>query len=224
MQRFPTNRYWWFCGLTLIPLAWDLISKAWVFAVLGYPFRSSEWVWSTPFLWGRFSIQFTTSFNEGALWGVGQGYSGVFALLSILAAAFVGYWLFIRGEARSLMLTITLALIMAGTLGNLFDRLYLHGCRLPDGTPIYGVRDFLNCTIPLIGFEWPLRFFLIPAYEWPIFNFADTYLVTGALLLVVQSFFVPDEQQANAGASAPTAANQPPAPPPAPPGTQAHCA
>ena len=60
-----------------------------------------------------------TLFNQGALFGIGQGLGWLFAALSILTAAGIVYWLFIRGEARSWWLTVTLGLILAGALGNL---------------------------------------------------------------------------------------------------------
>lgn len=193
VAAFPVrSRYITFLLIAGLGLTWDLLSKWWVFRELGYPYHGSDWRYECSLLWGRFSIQFFTSFNRGALWGMGQGHTGLFALLSLLAATFIVYWLFVRGEARSLWLTVTLGLIMAGTLGNLFDRLWLHGCTGVDGRPEYGVRDFIACFIPMIGYKFPFEFWLIPAFEWPIFNFADTYLITGAILLAIQALFIGD--------------------------------
>jgi signal peptidase II len=185
----PTSRFVVWLVIAVAGLTWDLWTKAWMFSVLGYPGRSSNWNWKSPLLWGRFEMQFTTSFNQGALFGIGQGLSLLFAALSVGAVAFIVYWLFIRGEARSWWLTLSLAAITAGTLGNLYDRLYLHGCRDAIGRPLTGVRDFIDCTIPWLGWgpngiEW------IAAWSWPIFNFADTYLVGGAIALVLHSLFV----------------------------------
>ncbi len=185
----PRNRWIVWTILASTALAWDLWTKSWMFGVLGYPGRTSAWNWKTPFLWGRFEIQFTTSFNQGALFGFGQGLTLLFAALGMSAVAFIIYWLFVRGEARSWWLTLCLAAISAGTLGNLYDRVYLHGCRDALGRPLLGVRDFIDCTIPWVqwgpnGVEW------IAAWSWPVFNFADTYLVCGAIALVLQSLFV----------------------------------
>src|SRR5215472_13647220 len=143
MKAVPTSRYWCFCLLAAGCLAIDLVSKSWVFAALGAPGGKSRWSWGSNLLWGRFEFRLTTVFNKGALFGIGQGYSWLFALLSLVAAAGIVYWLFVRGHASSWWLTVTLALILAGALGNLYDRLHLHGWRDPDGTPLYGVRDFL---------------------------------------------------------------------------------
>ncbi|MDA0808133.1 MAG: signal peptidase II [Planctomycetota bacterium] len=174
MKSVPRNRYVCFILLALVGLAIDLGSKSSVFAELSYPGGRSDWSQGFFGDWGKF--QLLTSINEGALWGMGQGYTWLFALLSIFAVAGVSVWLFVYGAAKSLWLTVALGLIMAGTLGNLYDRLGLHGCVRLDGSPIYGVRDFLAFTFG--------------TYHYPIFNGADCFLVTGAIMLAIQSFRV----------------------------------
>ena len=170
MKSLPANRYLCFFGIVTAGLWWDLYSKHWAFETLGFPLGKEDWF---TWLWGNNVFGLMTHFNKGALWGVGQGHTGVFAALSVAAAIAVLYWLFVKGAAESWWLTISLALIMAGTLGNLYDRLGLHGLRDPrDGGVIYAVRDFLYIEI----------------INWPIFNFADSYLVAGAIMLVIQSF------------------------------------
>ncbi len=191
MTAVPSSRYWCFGILTAGGVASDLLSKAWVFSELGAPGRSSEWSWQTDFLWGRFEFSLSTVFNEGALFGIGQGFSWLFAGLSIVAALGIVYWLFVRGEARNWWLTIALGLILSGALGNLYDRLHLHCWTKPGGEPQYGVRDFLDCKIPWIGFDRPFRPRLVRKKDWPVFNLADVYLVTGAILLTMYSFVTP---------------------------------
>jgi len=205
MKQVPPSRYWLFGSIAASGLAWDLITKSRVFRELGYPGRSSDWSYSTPFLWGKFSFRLTTWFNQGALFGIGQGKGWLFASLSVLAVAGIIYWLFVRGEARSKWLTVTLGLILAGALGNLYDRMYLHGCvDSISGEPIYGVRDFFQADIPFISWSWPLTFRLIPEYHWPIFNFADVFLVTGAIMLTIYSLVVPQSKPAADGKPAET--------------------
>lgn len=148
----------------------DLASKAYVFEAYGYPNGQSR-----AFLDSWVMFRFHTSFNRGALWGIGQNLTMLFALLSLLAACVILYWLFVRGAARSWMLTLCLAFIMAGTLGNLYDRLGWHGCVDPFNNPILGVRDFL--------------LFRFGTYNFPVFNLADVFLVSGAMCLIVQSLF-----------------------------------
>lgn len=172
MKPVPGNRYACFFLLTITGLAIDLSSKSAVFRDLGYPGGRSDWTRGFFGGWGQ--VCFLTSINEGALWGMGQGYTWLFALLSVFAVAGVCVWLFVYRAAHSLWLTVALGLIMAGTLGNLYDRLGLHECVRPDGSVIYGVRDFLAFTFG--------------TYHYPIFNGADCFLVTGAIMLAIQSF------------------------------------
>ena len=170
MTRVPANRYFVFFLLVAAGLTGDLYSKHLVFRELAWPGKSSGLL-----LDGWITFQLFTSFNEGALWGVGQGYAWLFAILSVAAIVGVIYWLFVRGAAVSLWLTVSLGSVMAGTLGNLYDRLGLHGCVHPEtGGPWYAVRDFL--------------LFTFGGYHFPVFNFADAFLVTGAIMLFVQSF------------------------------------
>ena len=206
---YPRSRAAVFLLLAAAGLFWDLYTKHVVFTDLGYPAGAlpaaqvpgEHVTFAAPNLiqgrtvrylrsWVTFELY--TSFNHGALWGMGQGLSWVFASLSLVATGFVLYWLFVHGAARSLWLTVSLALIMAGTLGNLYDRLGLHGYTDPaTGEVWYAVRDFLLFTFG----DWP----------WHVFNFADVFLVTGAIMLVVQSFLVRDEATDEAG-EAPAAA------------------
>jgi signal peptidase II len=204
MNQVPSNRYWCFGLLVTGALGWDLLSKEWVFRTLGFPGRNGNWSVEFPLFWGRFSMKLTTWFNQGALFGIGQGMGWLFATLSIFAAAGIIYYLFVTGGAASWWMTVTLALILAGAMGNLYDRLWLHGCvNAATGAPYYGVRDFFQCDIPLIGYRWQFPFYLIPRYNWPIFNFADTYLVAGAIMLTLYSLLAPQPQkEAAAGARA----------------------
>lgn len=170
-RRVPLSRYPVFVGLAAASLAWDLYSKWAVFKSLGVQGVSD---WERFYFGTAVRFRLHTNFNPGALWGFGQGYAFVFAGLSVIAAVGILYWLFVRAGARSWWLTIAFALIVGGALGNLYDRLGLHGWRDADG-PVYAVRDFLD-----------FRFF--NTFDWAIFNFADSYLVTGAIMLGLYTF------------------------------------
>lgn len=160
-----------FVGICSLAAFVDLYSKSRVFEALGYPGGQSRAIVDS---WVTF--RFYTSFNRGALWGIGQNLTWLFAGLSMLAALVILYWLFVRQAAKNWLLTICLALIMAGTLGNLYDRLGWHGCRDPiTNEPIFAVRDFL--------------LFTFGDFNWPVFNFADVFLVAGAACLILQSLF-----------------------------------
>jgi signal peptidase II len=187
-KTLPFNRYVWFFGLAIVGLAIDLGSKEWVFDKLGFP---GEGKWVQDFFGGWSTFRFYTSINEGALWGIGQGMTWLFAGLSVVAIVGVSIWLFKFKAAQSLWLTIALAFVMAGTLGNLYDRLGLHGIERNNAV-IYGVRDFL--------------FFTFGKFNWPIFNFADIFLVTGAIMLGIHSF---QAEKATANSKASTTAKSP---------------
>jgi signal peptidase II len=107
--------------------------------------------------------------NQGALFGIGRGHKTAantgFAIVSLLAALAILYWSCQKSTTRDLWLSAALGLILAGTLGNLYDRVVFDG-----------VRDFLH---------WNYLF------DWPVFNLADCCLVVGASLLLVQAFFAP---------------------------------
>ncbi len=170
MERLPRNRYVIFFLIGGSSLWLDLWSKSYVFNWLGL-FGRSEWLLDS---WLRF--EFHTNLNQGALWGMGQGFAPVFAGLSVVAFGAILYVLFVKRAAVSLWLTISLALVSGGTLGNLYDRLGLHGVSLPgEDKAALAVRDFFH--------------FQFGSFDWAIFNVADICLVTGAIMLMVQSLW-----------------------------------
>ena len=168
MTRVPASRIVTFALLAAGGFAADLASKHEVFGRLGARNGNTEWLLDG---WVKFRLY--TTFNHGALWGVGQGWTGLFALLSLAAVGGVFYWLFVAGAARNWWLTVALGLVTAGTLGNLWDRAGMHGVAGPDGRPEFAVRDFLH--------------FRFGTFDWAIFNLADVFLVTGAVMLGIQS-------------------------------------
>ena len=169
-----------FGALAVCGCAVDLATKRWIFDLLGMPAtKPTIWLWD-----GVFGL--TTSLNQGALFGIGQGRVALFAVLSIVALVGILYWLFVTGAAEDGLLTGALGLVTAGILGNLYDRLGLPGLVWPDGTAVYAVRDWLD-------FRW---------INWPIFNVADSLLVCGAGLLVFHAFRA--ELHARSGQSAGT--------------------
>jgi signal peptidase II len=149
-----------FSGIALGGLIFDLVTKAMIFAWIGPPHPHPRVVTLIPRV-----LELQTSQNPGALWGLGAGLpfsSLIFAGLSVVAALIICYWLFFLGAASSRVLTIALGLIMAGALGNCYDRL------------MFGyVRDFVHFHVDPINFDCA------------IFNFADNMLVAGALTLVL---------------------------------------
>ncbi len=175
MTEYPRSRVTVFCTIALATLAIDLGSKEWVFRSLGFPCMEQPRLIDS---WVRFQLH--TSLNRGALWGIGQGFATGFAVLSAIAVFAIVFWLFFRNAAESLWLTIALAMVSGGAVGNMYDRLGLHGVVFPGETsPALAVRDFLR--------------FHFGTYEYPTFNLADSFLVAGAIMLMIHSFRTPVE-------------------------------
>ncbi len=155
-SRFARAILFW--SIALGGAAFDLTTKTQVFAWLGPP--PSRPVSVIPRV-----LELHTSYNTGALWGLGRNLphsSLLFAGLSGVAVVAICYYLFVRGALADARLTVALGLIMAGALGNCHDRLMLGH-----------VRDFVHFHVDPIGFNCA------------IFNFADNMLVAGAIILML---------------------------------------
>ncbi|WP_422931107.1 signal peptidase II [Singulisphaera sp. PoT] len=157
-QPVGWTRWVLFWTIALGGAAFDLATKSMVFERIGPP-------GSPPVTLVNNILELQTSYNRGALWGMARNvpYSPqIFASLSVIAAIAICYWLFVRGAARDARLTAALGLIMAGALGNCYDRLFLNH-----------VRDFVHFHVDAINFDCA------------IFNFADNMLVIGAVGLMI---------------------------------------
>jgi signal peptidase II len=152
----------------------DLATKSWMFSWLGPPGGPTHWLW-----FGH--VGFQTSLNEGALFGIGQGMAWLFAALSLVAALVIVYVLFVAGWLHDRLLTCALAAILAGVLGNLYDRLGLWWTPEMAGYPQHAVRDF-------ILFQYDAQ------HVWPNFNLADSFLVCGAAVLMLQAWLAPNSR------------------------------
>jgi lipoprotein signal peptidase len=120
--------------------------------------------------------------NQGALFGFLKDHKTLansgFALISLLAAGAIVYWSTNPHTARDRWLCAALGLILAGTLGNFYDRVVFNG-----------VRDFLH---------WNYLF------DWPVFNIADCCLVCGAGLLLLQAFATQPAKEETASPATPS--------------------
>ena len=155
----PRGRVVLFWVIALLGAGFDLGSKAYVFRRLGEPGDNP------PYTVIPNILELQTNYNRGALWGFMRSVphsSLIFAMLSIVAAIGIVVWLFRLRAATDRGLTIALALIMAGALGNCYDRLVLGQ-----------VRDFVHLHVDAVNFDCA------------IFNFADNFLVIGAVALVL---------------------------------------
>jgi signal peptidase II len=103
--------------------------------------------------------------NTGAAFGSFKNNNTVFMVISCLALLFV-VWLLVRRRSPDAWRDVSLALLLAGILGNLTDRL------------LYGhVIDFL-----LFDLHVPL------AHPWPAFNVADSCICIAVVCFIIHSF------------------------------------
>jgi signal peptidase II len=166
-----------FGGVATAAAVLDLVTKRVIFAALGMPGSGDRIV----FVPGVFGLE--TNLNEGALFGMGQGLSWLFATVSVAALAGILALVARPATLASRWLVVALALICGGIVGNLYDRLGLPGLRWHAplervGQPVYAVRDWIHVAVPGV-------------IDWPIFNLADSWLVIGAGMLLWSSLHQP---------------------------------
>jgi signal peptidase II len=154
----------------------------------GYDVRTDQPLAPLPIIPGI--LGFTTTVNQGAVFGIGQGKVAWFLAFSVLALGII-VWVFATSGARQRVVHLALGLILAGAVGNMYDRAVYHG-----------VRDMLKflCLhfrpVHLFGRVFPSG--LVAAdgtVDWYpyIFNVADVLLCIGVPLLIARWLFVKDE-------------------------------
>ncbi|MCS7237059.1 MAG: signal peptidase II [Thermoguttaceae bacterium] len=167
------------CACILVTAA-DLWTKAWAFELLGGPGEKPIWwVWE-----GVFGFQ--TTLNEGAVFGLGQGWTNAFTAFGVAATIFLIGWFVWVAPRNDFWVSLAVGIILGGIFGNLYDRLGLHGLRWQEawiagrphavGEPVYAVRDFI---LVMIG-----------PYHWPNFNLADSSLVCGVAGLILRLWMI----------------------------------
>ena len=143
-------------------------------------------------------LHFEWVLNPGAVFGIGAGHRWLFVAVSVLALGFLTY-LFAAAGRRQWGYQIILGMLLAGVLGNLYDRV------------MYGhVRDMFRI---LPGWSWPGEWtvFGYPGFGrevFPyVFNVADVMLCVGVALMLGHALFFdvirkPKESGAEAGQAA----------------------
>jgi signal peptidase II len=129
-------------------------------------------------------LQFTYTENHGAVFGLGQGQQGIFLTVSVAAIGFLFFLFLTSGRSRAYQLI--LGMLLAGVLGNMYDRVH------------FGyVRDMIHA---LPGWQWPAWFVRLLPLAWQpavgrgldvfpwIFNVADSLLCVGVGAMLVYSF------------------------------------
>jgi len=84
-------------------------------------------------------LELHTTLNPGALFGIGAGHTEVFLVASVLALGLV-VWMFAQCPPRRWLTHVALGAILAGALGNMYDRafvdLVVYGQATVDGTVV----------------------------------------------------------------------------------------
>lgn len=116
-------------------------------------------------------LDIATTKNYGAVWGIAQGQTHLFIAFTILALLLLG-WLFAESRRGHAGLHLSLGAVVAGAVGNLYDRIALGH-----------VRDFLRFNVTAgwaasegnpDGLVWP-----------PVFNIADVFISVGVVGLML---------------------------------------
>jgi signal peptidase II len=158
MKFVAPRRLHWLLLISIVVIFLDRLTKTWVtlripfgdaIPVIPHVLRITHWTNEG----AAFSLFADTASPNAVRWGL--------ISFSLLAALVVLVFLVRLGD-RITLTTFALALVLAGALGNVHDRI------------AYGsVVDFIEVHIF--------------AYHWPDFNLADSAIVTGACLLLLDS-------------------------------------
>jgi signal peptidase II len=112
-------------------------------------------------------VQFTKLYNQGAIFGIKQGYQKFFMILSIVVlVVLICFYVYeLMRKATDYLFCVAMGLIFSGAVGNIIDRAI--------GRP--GVVDFIY-----IGINEKIK--------WYVFNIADSAIVVGAILLALSLY------------------------------------
>jgi len=110
-------------------------------------------------------VRFSLSYNDGAAMGLPMGPHAreILGIFSLFIVAFL-FALYVRARPRQLLLSAALGLLIAGALGNAFERLF-------SGR---GVVDFIDVGLGITRFY--------------TFNVADVAVSIGAILMLITGF------------------------------------
>ena len=123
---------------------------------------------SIPIITNFFNLTYVT--NDGMAFGINFPFGiYIFSTISLIFTIFLFWYLWTIKES-GIVLRMGVALIIAGAVGNLIDRVFLGE-----------VVDFLD--------------FMIGNYHWYVFNFADSYVTVGMGFILYDSFFIEPKKE-----------------------------
>ena len=123
---------------------------------------------SIPVIANFFNLTYVT--NDGMAFGINFPFGiYIFSTISLIFTVFLFWYLWTIKE-EGIVIRTGVALIIAGAVGNLIDRIFLGS-----------VVDFLD--------------FMIGNYHWYVFNFADSYVTIGMGFILYDSFFLEPKKE-----------------------------
>lgn len=122
-------------------------------------------------------LYLTKVYNTGAAWSSFSDNTVFLVILSLVASVLFIFLImrFVKPFKQNKLLSISAGFILGGTVGNLYDRFL---------TSI----DKRNGVIDMIGVNFG-------SYSFPVFNVADSFLVVGAILLVIDVLFFMEKRE-----------------------------
>ena len=141
--------------------------------------HASKWLASSQLVYGQPVpvlpfLNWTLLHNEGAAFSFLSDAGGwqrwFFVGVSLVASVVFMVWI-TRTPASHAWMRYSLALITAGALGNLIDRVWL------------------GYVVDFISVHWQQRYFF------PAFNIADSAITVGAMLMIADMFIHPEAHQ-----------------------------
>jgi signal peptidase II len=105
------------------------------------------------------ALSLRLTFNPGGAFGFGKEFPEFFLVATIVVIITIVAW---AGRSGEVGLAIPLGLVLGGGIGNLIDRLFR-------------------------GFDGRVVDFIDP-HVWPVFNVADSCIVIGVALVLIQGF------------------------------------
>ncbi len=129
------------CGSPLVArTAWRSAGahlRLWLVAALGLALDlgSKEWAFHTLRQGGSRVLipgvlELHTTLNPGALFGIGSGHTEIFLIASVLALILV-VWMFAQSTPKRWLTQVALGAILAGALGNMYDRVFVQLVKYP---------------------------------------------------------------------------------------------
>ena len=149
-----------FAAIVLVVIIADQLSKSWIKGHLG----PGEVLWDAGFL------QIIHVLNTGAAFGIFKNATTILIIVDFIGIAVILYLVFFLRRQWPFIdkapVRVSIALILAGTIGNLIDRLR-----------VGEVTDFIDFKI------------------WPVWNIADASVTVGVIILAYCLIFLTGQAQ-----------------------------